>query len=73
MKEEFVMAGVKDEDVLYKISKDKSGEPHLRLVVPKEWQEQIVTYYHASPVGGHLGFEKIYPLMKRKILLGWDD
>ena len=70
MKEQFVMVGDNNDEILYKLSNDSDGEPQLRLVVPKDWQEQIVTYYHASPTGGHLGFEKIYPLIREKFYWG---
>ena len=70
IKEEFILVKENEEETLYKITTEKDGEPHLRLVVPEQWQEIIITYYHASPTGGHLGFEKIHPLIRDQFYWG---
>ena len=70
MRGEFVLLGEGNEATLYKITHDCGGEPSLRLVIPECWRDPLVTYYHASPTGGHLGFDKIYPIMKQQFYWG---
>jgi len=32
----------------------------LQWVVPKSWREQLLALHHNTPVGGHLGYDKLF-------------
>ena len=56
------------DDVLFriKISKDKSLEPSLLLVIPESYVPTILYQYHASLLAGHQGVTRMYLTLKEK-------
>jgi hypothetical protein len=59
-----------EDGLLYRIwwpqRKNQRYDTRKQLVVPSALQQEIMQAYHDDPLGGHLGFEKVYEKMKER-------
>ena len=53
--------------VLCRVEAAQRGEPEtVRRLVPRGWRREMFELVHGGALGGHLGFDKIYPVAKAR-------
>ena len=51
--------------VLCRVTAGRRGEgPSIRKIVPRGWRQKVFQILHGAPIGGHMGFDKTYSIMK---------
>ena len=53
--------------VLCRVTPAKGKEPEtVQRLVPRGWRKEIIELVHGGALGGHMGFDRIYPVAKTR-------